>query len=56
MSEHITYDHEKVRKLERAYIDAVLNRQPDFVFEHKVLDTAYAKYLLEYLKTVFPTA
>lgn len=56
MEPNINFTPEKVAELRRAYNHAVEIKAEAFTFEGKAVLTAYAKYLLEYLKTVFPGA
>ncbi len=49
----ISFDKVKYRKLKREYEQAVKEGKEIFLFEgHEVL-VAYAKYMLEYLATIF---
>ena len=46
------FDKEKYKELEDCYNIAVKDNKEDFVFYGEVILTSYAKYLLEYLKTL----
>ena len=50
---NINYTPAKVRALRHAYTQAVKAGQEQFTFEGNEYVTGYAKYLLEYLATVF---
>jgi hypothetical protein len=49
----INFDRTKVKALRKAYSEAVKEKREQFVFEEKDFLTAYAKYLLQYLGSVF---
>lgn len=50
---NINFTLEKARAPRRAYTHAVEAHQESFVFEGNEFLTSYAKYLLQYLATVF---
>ncbi|MDP2371906.1 hypothetical protein [Rhodoferax sp.] len=50
---NISFTLGKARALRRAYTHAVETKQEQFTFEGNEYVTSYAKYLLEYLATIF---
>lgn len=50
---HIEFDKAKYQALRKAYDKAIKDKADSFMFENKEIVTNYAKYLLEYLKTIF---
>ena len=51
----IDFNKEKVDKLRKEYNKARANNKTQFVFEGKDILVDYAKYLLEYLDSRFPS-
>lgn len=49
----VNYNPEKLERLRTAYSQAVSEKKDDFNFEDGVLVTGYAKYLIQYLDSVF---
>lgn len=51
---YMLFNLAEAKQLQKAYNDAVAQGQEQFIFRGEDLLVAYAKYLLEYLKTRFP--
>ena len=49
----IEFTLEKYMRFKKRYHEAVGKGEKEFIFEEKEVLTAYAKYLLEYLKSKF---
>lgn len=49
----INFDQAKVKRLKKRYDKAVLDKEESFIFEDNEYLTTYAKYMLEYLDTLF---
>lgn len=50
---NVTFDEEKLRRLKKAYDEAVKNQKDSFFFDGQEYLTSYAKYLIEFLTTKF---
>lgn len=55
MSNTIEFTREKMQALRKEYNRAVRDGKDVFIFEGHELLVSYAKYVLEYLSTLFPT-
>ena len=53
MTDKINFTPAKVKALRKAHEEAVKAGKDQFVFEDRDFVTDYAKYLLEYLDTIF---
>lgn len=53
MSESIEFTREKLELLKSEYRNAVAKEYEYFAFDDNVLHTGYAKYMIEYLDSVF---
>jgi hypothetical protein len=50
----MTWTADKLKAFKRAYNKAVKEAKTEFDFLGNVILVAYAKYLIEYLETIFP--
>lgn len=53
MVKQVEFNKEQYKALEKRYIEALKNKEEQFVFEGNEYLTSYAKYLLQYLETMF---
>jgi hypothetical protein len=49
----LVFTKTSARSLKKAYTQAVIDSKDTFVWEGKLLDTGYARYLLEHLNNQF---